>query len=365
VRKTAQGLKLRTEASTRFEQGLSPELAGYGMRAAVDMILELAGGELEGFVDMYPEPQKETQVAVSLEKVNAVLGTSLTEAEVTDVFTCLGLIFDLRNPNIWEVRAPFERLDLQTAEDLVEEVGRIIGYDHVPAAALPAFNMLSKVTKSFAAGEAAREALLAQGYSEVYTSVFAEAGERAVLNKVDSVKPFLRASLLPGLQEALERNKQSKDLLGLTEVKLFEVGPVWKEGKELTMVGTVSEKEKAKEAPLEADESKEYQQLPLSAATRYEPFSRFPYIVRDIAFWISVRPTRSNMEDEVLDMIKKEAGELAHKIWLFDRFEKEGKVSLAYRLIFQSFKRTLTEVEVNQVMEKVSKALQAKGFEVR
>ena len=56
---------------------------------------------------------------------------------------------------------------------------------------------------------------------------------------------------------------------------------------------------------------------------------------------------------------------MAHKVMLFDRFEKGGKTSLAYRIIFQSFDRTLTEAEVNAVMEKVSAKLKGEGFEIR
>ncbi|MDZ4226181.1 MAG: phenylalanine--tRNA ligase subunit beta, partial [Patescibacteria group bacterium] len=361
VRKTAQGLKLRTDASARFEQGLSPELAGYGMRAAIDFILELAGGEFQGVVDVYPAAQQETKVSVSLEKINEVLGTSLTEAEITDAFTRLGLTLDLRNPNIWEVRVPFERLDLTTAEDLVEEVGRIVGYEKIPAVPLPSINKTPEVTANFAVTETVREELVNKGYSEVYTSVFSEAGERAVLNKVDSVKPFLRASLISGLTEAMEKNKQQRELLGLKEIKLFEIGPVWKEGKELVMVGTVSEKEATKETLLEVKDNTLPANLLLSQATRYQPFSRYPYIVRDVAMWT---PAGTD-ENAVLETIKQEAGELAHKVWLFDRFEKQGKVSLAYRLIFQSFERTLTEEEANKAMEKVSEKLNTMGFEIR
>ena len=64
-------------------------------------------------------------------------------------------------------------------------------------------------------------------------------------------------------------------------------------------------------------------------------------------------------------IIQTEAGPLAVKISLFDRFEKEGRVSLAYRIVFQSFDRTLTEAEVNIIMEKISAALKAEGFEIR
>ena len=363
VRKTAQGLKLRTDASARFEQGLSPELAAYGMRAAVDMIVELAGGTLEGFVDIYPEPQKEQRVAVSLEQINKILGTTLTGAEVADTFQRLGFAYK-EEAGVFEVVAPFERLDLTIAEDLVEEVGRVAGYDKVPAVPLLPLNKNPEATASFVAAEAARERFAKEGYSEVVTSIFADKGERAVVNKVDSVKPFLRASLLPGLQEALEKNKPNRDLLGLKEIKLFEVGPVWKEGKEVWMAGTVGEKEAVKEELLESPKTLEvsvYDEVGITEEVRYQPFSRYPYIVRDVAIWVpdGTEPV------EVLETIQKEAGELAQKCWLFDRFEKEGKVSLAYRLIFQSFERTLTEEEVNKIMEKVSATLKAQGFEIR
>ncbi len=328
------------------------------MRAAADLILKLAGGELKGFVDAYPEPQKESHVSVSLAKVNSVLGAQLTLADVADTFARLGFTYK-EEGGVFEVVVPFERLDLTIAEDLVEEVGRIVGYDKVPATLLPAAGAPEQ-NKNFDAAEHVREALVQQGYSEVFTSVFADKGERAVLNKVDSVRPYLRASLVPGLTDALEKNKQNRELLGLKEVKLFEIGTVWKGGKEITMLGTVTEKQKASEKELEvADIPAE--SLPLSTTERYKAFSRYPYIVRDIAMWT---PQGTN-EQGVLELIKKEAGELVQNIWLFDRFEKEGKVSLAYRIIFQSFDRTLTEGEANAAMEKVSALLKGKGFEIR
>ena len=161
--------------------------------------------------------------------------------------------------------------------------------------------------------------------------------------------------------------------MGLKEVKLFEIGTVWKGGKELVTLGTVSEKparpddsgrsggEKASEKVLEPIDATKYETLPLSTATRFEPFSKYPYIVRDIAMWV---PSTTN-EQQVQQTIKEGAGELAHKVMLFDRFEKAGKTSLAYRIIFQSFDRTLTEGEVNQSMANLSAILVDKGFEIR
>jgi phenylalanyl-tRNA synthetase beta chain len=359
VRKTAQALKLRTDASARFEQVLSSQLAGYAMRQAVDLILNIAGGKLEGFVDVYPSPQGPQYASVTVEKINSVLGASLTGADVADVFMRLGFAYK-EEGGVFEVQVPFERLDIAIPEDLVEEVGRVVGYDRVPATPLPAAAAAPVVNANFYAAERAREELVAQGYSEVFTSVFADEGERAVANKIGGERPYLRNSLVPGLAEALAKNLPNKDLLGLKEVKLFEIGPAWKGGNEITMVGIADEKG-VTEKPLEPISAAQYESLSVSRTERYRPFSKYPYIVRDIAMWV---PAGTD-ETEVAESIKKEAGELAQTVRLFDRFEKAAKTSLAYRVVFQSFERTLTEAEVNAVMEKVAASLKAKGFEIR
>ncbi|MDB5225794.1 MAG: phenylalanyl-tRNA synthetase subunit beta, phenylalanyl-tRNA synthetase beta chain [Candidatus Adlerbacteria bacterium] len=361
IRRGAHKLKLRTDASSRFEQVLSPELCAHGMRACAKLILEIAGGECDGFVDVYPEPQPQAYAAVTVEKINRLLGTQLTGADIADAFVRLGFAYKEQD-GVFEVHVPAERLDLVIAEDLVEEVARIVGYDKVPATPLPQAERAPEVNKNFYAAEKVREDLTSKGYSEVFTSVFADKGERVVLNKVDGVRPYLRDSLVPGLADALARNKPNKDLLGLKEVRLFEIGTVWKGGKEVVMLGTVSEKEKATEMLLVGPESPEaYDELPLSTTERYQSFSKYPYIVRDIALWV---PADTSAE-AVLENIKAEAGPLCAAVRLFDTFSKEGRTSLAFRLIFQSFEKTLTEAEANEAMGKVSDTLKAQGFEIR
>jgi phenylalanyl-tRNA synthetase beta chain len=360
VRKTAQALKLRTDASARFEQVLSPELASFGMQNAVEIIKSIAGGELVGYADVYPSPQEERRIHVMLKDINRVLGTSLTGADVASVFTRLGFSYKEQG-DAFEVVAPFARLDLTIPEDLIEEVARLIGYDKIEGQMLPAPERPVEINAEFFAAERAREDLIAQGYSEVYTSVFAEEGERAVLNKADSVKPFMRTTLVDGLNQALKKNIPNKDLLGLKEIKIFEIGAVWKDGKEMVMLGRAGEKEPAHEEPLEGIAAESYEVLPLSTASQFESFSKFPYIVRDIAMWVS----KDTDPEDIRTMLYKEGGELVQKISLFDRFEKGEKTSLAFRIIFQSFDRTLTESEVNEIMQKISMILSAKGFEIR
>ncbi|OGG66304.1 hypothetical protein A3D71_03945 [Candidatus Kaiserbacteria bacterium RIFCSPHIGHO2_02_FULL_55_20] len=104
-----------------------------------------------------------------------------------------------------------------------------------------------------------------------------------------------------------------------------------------------------------------YEELPISNTERYQPFSRYPFIVRDIALW-----TPAGTEpDAVLLVIRAQAGQLLLRSEKFDEFKKGDKTSLAFRLVFQSFEKTLTDAEVNAVMEKVYAAVKGKGWEVR
>src|SRR3990167_5709733 len=368
TRKSASALKLRTDASSRYEQVISPDLCAYGMRAVADLILELAGGEIAGFVDEYPTKQERTAVSATTASINGILGSALTDADVGNALQRLDLRFT-RSDDVFVVEPPFERLDLTIPEDIAEEVGRIVGYDTIKPSELPPLSKKPEINPDFFAAERAREDLIAKGYSEVCTSVFAEKGERVVANKVDGVKPYLRATLVDGLTDALERNRRIKDILGLNDVKLFEIGAVWKGGKETTMLGTADEKgvrEELLEKVYRGDASVQqgYEELPLSTAERYQPFSKYPFIVRDISLWAP----KGTEREEIMLIIEKNAGELlVGRPLFFDSYEPKGgdKISYAFRLIFQSLDKTLTDFDANERMESISAALTAKGFEIR
>src|SRR3989338_8178223 len=294
IRKTSQALKLRTDASDRFQQVISPELAAYGLKAATELILELASGEVAGFIDEYPRPQATNEVTLPPARANDVLGTTLSAPVIEDVFRRLDLSH-MQEGDTFTINPAFERLDLVIPEDLVEEVARVVA------------------------------------------------------NKVDGVRPYLRATLVDGLRDALERNARNKDLLGLKEVRIFEIGTVWKDGIERIMLGT-ADSGGVKEISLEPIEASTYDDLPISTTDRYHSFSKYPFIVRDIALW-----TPAGTEPEtVLSIIRAQAGQLLVRSELFDRFEKGEKTSLAFRLVFQSFEKTLTDEEVKAVMEKVN-----------
>ena len=365
VRRSAQAQKLRTDASERFQQVISPELAAYGIRAAADLIIELAGGELVGFADEYPSLLPSAEIIISASKVNDVLGRSLAKSDMADVLARLDFPFKAAQ-GTFTIQVPFERLDLSIPEDIAEEIGRIIGYDKIPSAELSVFSDKPPVNRNFFWSERIREDLMSDGYSEIHTSVFRESGEREVLNKVGGERPYLRANLTDGLSEALERNVRNKELLGIPEVRLFEIGSVWRNGKEELCVGVASEKGGVSEKLLsgmaeELPKGTSYESLPTSPAERYQSFSRYPYIVRDVALWVP----EGTKADEVLGIIRANAGELLVRSEKFDEFKKGDKISYAFRLVFQSFDRTLTDEDANQRMDSVYEALKSRGFEVR
>ena len=97
------------------------------------------------------------------------------------------------------------------------------------------------------------------------------------------------------------------------------------------------------------------------ADKKYQGFSIFPYIVRDIAMWVPSGATA----DEVRSTLADNAGDLCQRVDQFDQFEKDGRISYGFRLVFQSPSKTLSDDEVNTEMEPVNTAVADKGWEVR
>jgi phenylalanyl-tRNA synthetase beta chain len=134
VRRTAQRLKMRTEASARFEKGLSPELPPLGARRAVQLFIELCGGTAApGLVDAYPGRRPPVRVDVPGARLRQVLGIDIPTARVRDVLTALGFRVDWIPPDRYAVHVPYWRTDVHHPDDVAEEVIRIVGYDDLPS----------------------------------------------------------------------------------------------------------------------------------------------------------------------------------------------------------------------------------------
>ncbi len=359
VRRSAARAKLFTDASLRFQNEPSPELAAYGMREVVALIADIAGGELEGVTDVYGahEQAKPASVTVSLEKINRLLGSDFSREQVRKVFTRLVLPFDEVQDG-WEVTPPFERTDITIPEDLVEEVGRIIGYDTILPKALPEPRTPSDQAH-FRGIERVKDFLLLRGFTEISTQTFAKKGNTVLANPLDKTKPALRTTLTTNMQDALLRARRyAPRVLGPnTTPKLFEIGNIFPVGGERLAVET---SEPVNDIPKVIDDA-EYVPKYFALGT-YKPFSIYPFMLRDIAVW-TPEGTKSG---EVKALIVSSAGTLLVRADLFDSFTKSTRVSYAFRLVFESPERTLTDEEINVFMEKITKALGARsGYEVR
>jgi phenylalanyl-tRNA synthetase beta chain len=369
TRRTAQSLKLFTDASQRFQNRPSPELAAYGMRSVLALITDIAGGEIEGVTDSRSARPTASAVSVSLERINGLLGSEFSAEQVAGVFRRLDFETAVAD-EVFTVTPPFERTDILIPEDLVEEAGRIIGYDQILPAQLPELEALPDQSR-FLGIERMKDQLVEQGFIEVSTQSFSKSGDIVLANPLDKKMPALRTSLEPTLAEALARAKHlaPRVLLPGQKPKLFEVGTVFpKEGEyiELRMTENVpawgeqaATVDNLSIARLE-DYGKDYEPVRYELGA-YQPFSLYPFITRDVALWVPSGTESSTIEAE----IRQHATALLARIDQFDKFEKEGRISYAFRLVFESMERTLTDEKVNAVMENIYAALRAAGYEIR
>ena len=245
IRATSKKLGLRTDASYRFERGSDIGACDYASKRAAQLILQTAGGSLcAGVVDAYPGKVELKQITLRHEKVNGLLGLSLTAAQIEESLSRLGLkpasrkpqpVGDESAPATLTVKVPTYRVDLKREVDLIEEVVRLYGIDKIPSTpprgaigANPNDRVHDELSEArrILAGlglcEAQGQTLIADAAARLV------AGERFVPleNPLSSDMNVLRPSLMPGLLDSMRHNLSHK----LYDVALFEVGRVFAPG---------------------------------------------------------------------------------------------------------------------------------------
>ncbi len=235
VRKGSQYLKLRTDASLRFEHGIPLELTKIAIDRAVSLISQTAGGQVfKNVVDYYPEKRKEKIIHFNIDDVRSVLGTAISYKEVERVLRALNFKVQ-REKDLFSVTAPYFRIDVEIKEDIIEEIGRIYGYENI-SPENPKEDIIPSKENNFHIETNCREIWKGFGFSETYNYSFinekyAEFFKREEL--IEMEKPaslefkFLRPSLIPGLLKNLQENEKNYE-----EIGLFETGKVFlkKEG---------------------------------------------------------------------------------------------------------------------------------------
>lgn len=379
VRKTGKGARIFTDALKRFENDLSPTLCDFGMLEISGLLVEYGFTDFEDIIDTYPKKQEERKLSFKTEKISKMLGLEVGDNEIENILKRYNFKFE-NNSGVFEIEVPPMRLDLEIEEDMAEEIGRIIGYDKV-ISKIPKIDFKPKINETYSKILWARNKLLIDGYSEVMTYTFCDKGEVGVFESA-SDKKFLRTNLSDGLKESFKLNKLNLPLLSLKEVKIFEIGTVWCPKEEIHVGYNEGDKfiemELSKFIPQDihsestnisllgnfsARASRPAQGSHNENPTSFKIWSLFPFIVRDIAVWVP----EGISSNEVAKIIKDAAGELRVKgPDLFDEFKKGEQVSFAFRTVFQSFERTLTDDEINEIMLKIQgKIGEKEGWQVR
>ncbi len=246
IRRTSTRLGLRSEASSRFEKQLPAELAIKAARRAVQLMVQICGGTArEGFVDVYPVPQQPVRIELTAARLRQVLGIEVSTADVTRTLRALGFGCEWQAPDRYLVDVPYWRMDVRIADDVVEEVIRILGFERLPsttiAGRIPELlpqprRALRERVKDILAAAGAQEVITYAAVSEEQLRKVTPAEDLAILQPLRIVNPLsaehelMRTTLRGSLLETLHDNLR----LRRPALSLFETAPVYLPGDDRT-----------------------------------------------------------------------------------------------------------------------------------
>jgi phenylalanyl-tRNA synthetase beta chain len=247
IRKTSSRLDLKSEASSRFERKVDPSRIIYALNMASELFSKYASGEVLKGISIEDNTIKEDiKVSVSLEKINRYLGTSYSLDLIKDTLTKLAFRYDLKDTK-FDIYVPSRKQDVETYQDIIEEVGRIIGYDKIPLT-LPATISQGKLTDYQVFRRKLKKTLASLGLSEAITyalvnenKVYDFTKEKDTVVKVSMPMSLDRSTLihtpLNGLLEAVRYNNARKN----KDVFFFEIGKKYeKENETLLLSGALT-----------------------------------------------------------------------------------------------------------------------------
>ena len=236
IRQGSKQLKLETDASWRFEHQPDPNLTEEAMAMAVYLIQEISGGQFaKGTIDFYPHKIRPRKVKLEISQVKKILGVALPVKEIKNILERLGFEIKAIGRSL-QVTVPTRRLDVTMLEDLIEEVGRIYGFEKITGQ-LPEAALIPPVkNEDLIYQNKIREILVNLGFSEVYNYSFISEKDIAALkldnakiievaNPISQEQKYLRPELAVNLVKNIRENKKYFE-----EVRLFELGRIfWKE----------------------------------------------------------------------------------------------------------------------------------------
>ena len=440
IRKTSKEI-LRSEASNRFEKGLDPNRTYMAIERSCHLLEKYADAKIVGGLVKYDTTSLEdTKIDVSLEKVNRVLGTTISKEDVLNVFRKLAFECEVNGDKI-TVSVPKRRIDISIEEDLIEEVGRIYGVNNIEGK-LPSLPLkqgsYNKTLRNI------RNKMIDLGLNETLSYILVNDKEATkyttdnveivkLLDPMTEERNTLRYSMIPSLVKIYEYNKARSQ----KDVSIFEIGKGFYKkdeqyGENLKLCALMTGERylsvKSKQVDFYdikgvAEELLDYlgyagrysfvvkDELPKefhpyqtaqisvnndvvgiigklhpnctkdnvyvleinldkllekkTGKMKYKEISKFPSVKKDLAVVIDEDIT----SEEIAKQIKKLAGNLLLGSKIFDVYTgeniEENKKSIAYSLEFGAADRTLTDDEINAILEKIIAGLEKQGAIIR
>lgn len=231
VRRTSRRLGLKTEASTRFERGADISAPPVGIARAAALLAQIGAGRATGpLVDRIARQPAAPRIRLRSDRITHLLGVRVEPGEVERILPPLGFHLEAEG-DAWHVTVPTHRVDVSREADLIEEVGRHLGFDRIPATFPPADRPQPPPDRRIVRERVLRQTITACGFSEAMTFAFIEreaalpfcqpgTSPHAIANPLSEKYVVLRPSLLPGLVDACVHNRRR----ALRDIRLFETG---------------------------------------------------------------------------------------------------------------------------------------------
>jgi phenylalanyl-tRNA synthetase beta chain len=234
IRRGSLKLDLKTDASIRFSHGLDPNLTEIAINRAAYLISKIGGGKVaKGILDYYPKRILSKRVKLEIEKVWSLLGTKIPKRRISKILRGLGFKVSPK----FMVEVPTFRRDISLPEDLIEEIGRIYGYEKIESKFPVSILFPPKKNSEIFWENFVKDALVSMGFTEVYNYSFLskediensgfEKEAIEIENPASAFYQFLRPSLIVGLIKNVQKNQTE-----FSEIKIFEIGKIFKDKKE-------------------------------------------------------------------------------------------------------------------------------------
>jgi phenylalanyl-tRNA synthetase beta chain len=384
---SSERLKLRTEGSNRWEKGVDPHLAPHAARLCSQLIVELAGARWTGEADVRADLPKPPTVQLRPERADAIVGIETARDEQRRILSKLGF----ESTSDWAVTVPTWRArDVTREVDVVEEIARF-RLDDVPFTLPRRRAMFGRLTHLQRLRRRVEDALVGAGFSEAYTWSLVRAGEGRI-ELLSAEQAALRTKLVPSLVEAVRHNQD----VGNEHVALFEIARVYlPSGEQLPEerwhVAGVAQDESRERAffrakgaletlldslkldlpaeahvhPLEQDLAAFELDLEelldrMQATPVYRDVITYPAVKQDLAFVVDERVPAGDLVRVARDV----AGPELHGFRVFDVYHGEqvgdGKKSIAFRAVFQSPERTLSDEDAATIRGRIVEALRSR-----